>query len=99
MAKKLLLTLALSTWLSGCKDTSPTLAGGKSASHWVAAYRSPDAQVRRTAVAKLPGHPGGLLPQGSHRSGRARLTHPARQTTGSRRTEAPTPEASAGQSA
>jgi hypothetical protein len=37
----------------------------------------------------------GVASHPSHRSGRARLTHPARPTTGSLRTAAPTPEASA----
>ena len=51
-------------------------------------HAPPRSQV--AAKTLVPGHPGGLLPQGSHRSGRARLTHPVRQTTGWLRTAAPT---------
>jgi HEAT repeat protein len=38
---------------SGCGATTPTLAGGKPVSHWVAALQSPDAKTRKTAAFKL----------------------------------------------
>ena len=37
----------------GCGKTEPTLAGGKPISHWMDSLHSPDAALRKKAVAKL----------------------------------------------
>jgi hypothetical protein len=41
--------------------------------------------ARRSIATAMPGGPGGLLPRGSHGSGRADFPHPARQATDSLR--------------
>jgi HEAT repeat protein len=43
----------LAALLGGCGPAKPTLSGGKPVSHWVEALGSPDAQLRKKAVAKL----------------------------------------------
>lgn len=47
--------------LAGCKEAAPTLVGGKSASHWVAALGSADPAARKTAAFKL-GNAGAIDP-------------------------------------
>jgi HEAT repeat protein len=50
--KNVLLPVGLVLLAGGCSQTPP-LAGGKPIDYWVQAMQSPDAKLRKTAVAKL----------------------------------------------
>ena len=51
---KVFLAGLLLVFSSGCRQQSPTLAGGKPVSHWVQALQtSPDAKMRKEAAFKL----------------------------------------------
>ncbi len=51
--RKLLLMAMALVFAAGCGAAAPTLAGGKSVSHWVDALRDADPKKREEAVEKL----------------------------------------------
>ena len=50
--KMVVIALAL-VFTAGCGPAAPTMAGGKSVSHWVEALHDPDPKKREEAVEKL----------------------------------------------
>lgn len=52
-AARFAITALLARSLGGCRQASPTMAGGKPAGYWIQALHDPDARTRQRAASKL----------------------------------------------